>query len=117
MILLAVAVVGGIVVGLAVAGIHEVVAFLQTLLFTRPIDGEGLEGVPAWRLVAVPVVGTLVLGLLLVVLQRAKRLGVTDPVEANALKAAACRRARARRWSASRSSRSPSAARSASRRR
>lgn len=86
MILLAVAVVGGIVVGLAVAGIHEVVAFLQTLLFTRPIDGEGLEGVPVWRLVAVPVVGTLVLGLLLVVLQRAKRLGVTDPVEANALK-------------------------------
>ena len=82
---LAIAVVGGAAIGAAVTGVRTGVGQVQALLFGVDVNAFGSAAVTPWRVVLVPIVGGLVLGLLLVLAGRLGRLAITDPVEANAL--------------------------------
>ncbi|HSI40774.1 MAG TPA: chloride channel protein [Xanthobacteraceae bacterium] len=77
--------VGGAVIALLVAGVHDLVGVLQTGLFGVAVDTADGAGIPAWRRLAVPLLGALVLGLVLVWLERHRRLAIVDPLEANAM--------------------------------
>ncbi|MDI9819045.1 MULTISPECIES: chloride channel protein [unclassified Legionella] len=82
----ALAAIGGIVIGAAVAGIRVGVGFMQTLLFGVNINLYGSKGIILWRIMPVMLIGGLLLGSLLYFLGRTGRLAIVDPVEANALK-------------------------------
>lgn len=80
------ALLGG-VVGFGVGLLHHAVVVIQELAFALPPGthlGEPL-GLPAWRVVAVPALGGLLLGVLVAVVRRFRRSEIVDPVEANAL--------------------------------
>lgn len=83
-IVLLLAAIGGAVIAFLVAGVHDAVDGVQTLLFGTAIDGRAAAGIAPWRRLAVPVAGALVLGLVLVWLGRHNRLAIIDPLEANA---------------------------------
>lgn len=83
--MLALAAIGGAIIGAAVAAIRLSVGFMQTLLFGLDVNLQGSELVPSWRIMLVTLVGGVVLGSLLVLAGRFKRLAIVDPVEANAL--------------------------------
>lgn len=76
--------VGGAIIAVLVAGVHEFVNIVQTLLFGAAVDGANAAGIALWRRLVVPVAGSLALGLVLVWLGRHNRLAIIDPVEANA---------------------------------
>ncbi|WP_448206858.1 chloride channel protein [Azospirillum sp. sgz302134] len=74
-------------IGLAVALLHETVAWAQTVAFGLP-EGSSLATVveaDPWRAVLVPIVGGLVLGLLVKLVRRWRPSDIVDPIEANAL--------------------------------
>ncbi|KTC76925.1 chloride channel protein [Legionella brunensis] len=83
--MLALAAIGGLVIGTAVAGIRLGVGFLQTLFFGTDVNLYSPTEVAAWRIILVTLVGGLILGLLLKLAGRFHRLAIVDPVEANAL--------------------------------
>lgn len=85
LIVLAVALVGGSLVGAAVTGVRYGVGHAQALLFGVDVNLYGSATVVPWRVLLVPLLGGLVLGLLLMLAGRLGRLAITDPVEANAL--------------------------------
>jgi chloride channel protein, CIC family len=77
----------GALVGVLVAGLHSLVDELHRLAFN--IQGEhslsaGI-GIDPWRVLIVPAIGGLVLGLLTLILRRFRPNDIVDPVEANAL--------------------------------
>ncbi len=75
-------------VGLAVALLHAVVVWAQATAFALP-EGEQLGqaaiGEPWWRVLAVPILGGLALGLLVRLVRRWRPNDIVDPIEANAL--------------------------------
>ncbi len=77
--------VGGLAIAFMVDWVHALVSLLQTALFGAAIDSDGGDGIARWRLLVVPILGSLVLGGVLVFLDKRKLLAITDPVEANAL--------------------------------
>lgn len=76
---------GGAAIGTAVAGIRLGVGFLQTVLFGKDVNLYSAANVAPWRLMTVTLLGSLLLGLLLILAGRFNRLAIVDPVEANAL--------------------------------
>nr|WP_246499270.1 chloride channel protein [Azospirillum soli] len=75
-------------VGLAVALLHEVVVWAQATAFALPEGeqlGQAVVGDPWWRVLAIPVLGGLVLGLLVKLVRRWRPNDIVDPIEANAL--------------------------------
>ncbi|WP_029007160.1 chloride channel protein [Azospirillum halopraeferens] len=74
-------------VGAGVAMLHAAVAWAQRTAFHLPAGTHlGADAALAdWRVVAVPTVGGLALGLLLAGLKRWRPRDIVDPVEANAL--------------------------------
>ncbi|ASQ44814.1 chloride channel protein [Legionella clemsonensis] len=83
--MLALAAIGGLFIGTAVAGIRIGVGFLQILLFGANVNLYSPATVPSWRIMLVTVLGGIFLGWLLRLAGRFKRLAIVDPVEANAL--------------------------------
>lgn len=76
----------GIGAGLIVATMIAISRILHLLLFaTYSGDVSGAAYVDPLRIVAVPVIGGAIIGLLGVVLSRRRRTAIVDPVEANAL--------------------------------
>ncbi|STX41173.1 chloride channel protein [Legionella donaldsonii] len=75
---------GGAAIGTTVAGIRFCVGFIQTILFGTDVNLNAVSIAP-WRLMAIILPGSLLLGLLLVLAGRFNRLSIVDPVEANAL--------------------------------
>lgn len=85
-VLLLAAGIGG-VIGLAVALLHDVVAWAQAAVFGLP-DGLNLSQAVAgdpWRIALVPVAGGLLLGLLVKLVRLWRPNEIIDPIEANAL--------------------------------
>ncbi len=80
------ALLGG-VVGLGVGLLHHAVVVIQELAFALPPGGRLGETpvAPEWRVVAVPALGGLLLGVLVAVVRRVRPSEIVDPVEANAL--------------------------------
>ncbi|MBU6425980.1 MAG: chloride channel protein, partial [Rhodospirillales bacterium] len=73
--------------GAGVAAMNHVTHYLHHLLFKLPL-GQGLSSSPrvdTLRLLAVPVLGGVVLGLGALLVVRFRPKGIVDPVEANAL--------------------------------
>ncbi|KTD18086.1 chloride channel protein [Legionella jordanis] len=83
--ILALAAVGGLIIGTAVACIRVGVGLMQLLLFGKDVNLDSSAGVPAWRILLVTLLGALFLGFLLKLAAKFKRLAIIDPVEANAL--------------------------------
>ncbi|KTD07532.1 chloride channel protein [Legionella jamestowniensis] len=83
--ILALAAIGGLFIGTAVAGIRLGVGFMQTLFFGANVNLYSPATVPFWRIMLVTVLGGIFLGWLLRLAGRFKRLAIVDPVEANAL--------------------------------
>ncbi len=84
-LLLAAAVGAG--VGAAVALLHEAVALAQEIAFDLPPGtdlGDAIASDP-WRIVLVPAVGGLVIGILVKLVRRWRPNDIVDPIEANAL--------------------------------
>ena len=79
---------GGIV-GLAVALLHGAVLWVQALAFGLPegqlLGAAGVGGLDPWRVVLVPVLGGLMLGVLVKLVRRWRPCEIIDPIEANAL--------------------------------
>ncbi len=73
--------------GLLTVGLHELVGLLHTLGFALPhgIRLSGGIGVPVSRIVAVPLLGGLLLGILRLGLNRWRHREIVDPIEANAM--------------------------------
>ena len=78
----------GAAVGLIVALMHMAVSALQTLGFggqlSELLESGGIGIVP-WHLIAVPVLGGLLVGLLALAVRRVRPGDIVDPVEANAI--------------------------------
>lgn len=77
----------GSLVGLLTIGLHDIVLVLQSLNFGL-VFGAHLSAQTAvdhWRLLLVPAVGGLVLGLVTLALQKLRPTEIIDPIEANAL--------------------------------
>lgn len=77
----------GVVVGALVAGVHWLVDFLHQTGFRLAADhslSTGI-GVDPQRILIVPLIGGLVLGLSALVVRRFRSNDVVDPIEANAL--------------------------------
>lgn len=83
--ILALAAIGGVIIGLAVVGIRVGVGFMQTLFFGKDVNLYSSAGVSYWRILLVTVLGGIFLGWLLKIAGNFKRLAIVDPVEANAL--------------------------------
>lgn len=76
----------GIGAGLIVAAMIGASRALHLLLFaTYSGDVSGAAYVEPWRILTVPVIGGILIGLIGVVLSRRRRTAIVDPVEANAL--------------------------------
>ncbi len=77
----------GAMVGLMTVGMHELVSLLHLLGFALPHGGKLSSGigVPPGRILVVPVVGGLALGLFRLSLNRRWRGEIVDPIEANAI--------------------------------
>ena len=74
-------------VGAAVALLHEAVALAQEIAFDLPPGtnlGDAIASDP-WRIVLVPAVGGLVIGILVKLVRRWRPNDIVDPIEANAL--------------------------------
>lgn len=77
----------GVVVGALVAGLHWLIDLLQHIAFRLPAD-YGLSagiGIDPQRMLVVPLIGGLVLGLSALIVRRFRSNEVIDPIEANAL--------------------------------
>ncbi|STX28693.1 voltage-gated chloride channel protein (ClC-type) [Legionella beliardensis] len=83
--LFSLAALGGIAIGSAVSLIRTLVGFIQTILFGTNVNMHSAISTPWERILAVTTVGGLILGLLLVLSARYKRLSMVDPIEANAV--------------------------------
>jgi CIC family chloride channel protein len=78
---------GGAAVGVAVTGLHKGVEFLQRVSFNLPL-GHGLStgvDVDLLRILFVPLLGGLTLGLSALIIRHFGAREVVDPIEANAL--------------------------------
>lgn len=77
----------GAVVGLVVVLLHEGVSWLHVLGFGGKLDAflGGEDVIVPWRLMVVPPVGGLLLGLLTMAARRYRPGEIVDPVEANAI--------------------------------
>ena len=78
---------GGAAVGVAVTGLHKGVEFLQRVSFNLPL-GHGLStgvDVDLLRILFVPLLGGLTLGLGALIIRHFGAREVVDPIEANAL--------------------------------
>lgn len=85
--LIAVSVLVGAAVGLVTTGLRELVDLLHEIDFGL-IPGSHLSGqvqVDLWRLLVVPGLGGLILGVVTLVAQKLRPTEIIDPVEANAL--------------------------------
>jgi CIC family chloride channel protein len=78
--------IGGIAIGLMIAGIRLTVSFMQNIIFGTNINLQNVIYIASWRIVCVTVIGGMLLGLLLAVVTYFKCHIIVDPVEANALK-------------------------------
>ncbi|WP_083852283.1 chloride channel protein [Legionella tunisiensis] len=76
---------GGAAIGTAVAGIRLGIGLMQTMLFGADVNLYNAAHVAPWRLMTIILLGSLLLGLLLVLAGHFNRLAIVDPVEANAL--------------------------------
>lgn len=76
---------GGLFIGVMVAGIRLNVGWLQTLFFGADVNSHGGKGVASWRLLCVPLTGGCVLGFFLLMAEKGGKQSIVDPVEANAL--------------------------------
>ncbi len=77
----------GAAVGVVIDLVHEAVLFLHRICFDLPA-GSFLStgiGIPPWRIVIMPVLGGLLLGLFRHLTQRRLAHDIVDPIEANAL--------------------------------
>ncbi|WED43095.1 chloride channel protein [Legionella cardiaca] len=83
--MLSLAAIGGLFIGIAVAGIRVGVGLMQTVLFGTDVNAYSSATVAPWRVMLVTLLGGLFLGWLLVLAKRVGRLAIVDPVEANAL--------------------------------
>ncbi len=85
--LLALAAMVGVASGIGVVAINEASLFMHRELFAVPGSGRisGLEAIEPLRVVLVPTLGGLALGLLGTVISRRRRHRPVDPIEANAL--------------------------------
>ena len=77
----------GLVVGVAVAGLHHLLVAAQDWLFQLPSHGglETLSRIPLWPYALIPALGGVVLGVWAMLAQRIRPTDIVDPVEANAL--------------------------------
>ena len=78
----------GAFVGLLVVGMHTFVSALHTVGFGGQLGAlleAGGAAIVPWRLLAVPVVGGLLVGLLALAISRVRPGEIVDPVEANAI--------------------------------
>lgn len=77
----------GVVVGALVAGVHWLVDFLHQTGFRLAVDHSLSTGIAVdpQRILIVPLIGGLVLGLSALVVRRFRSNDVVDPIEANAL--------------------------------
>ena len=78
----------GAMVGLSVVIMHAAISALQFLGFSGKLSDlleSGGRGIVPWRLVVVPIVGGLLVGLFALAVRRARPGDIVDPVEANAI--------------------------------
>ena len=81
----------GALVGLATLGLVELIALVQTLGYGQGAESriaQAADALPAWRIVAVPTLGGLVVGLLVTRLPERRYHGIADVMEACALNGA-----------------------------
>ena len=85
--LLALAAIVGLASGIGVVTINEASLFMHRALFAVPGTGRisGLEAIDPLRVVLVPTLGGLALGLISLAISRRRRHRPVDPIEANAL--------------------------------
>jgi CIC family chloride channel protein len=77
----------GAAIGIGVVIIHQVSLWLHQMLFGLPhghLLSEGI-GLAWWRVLIVPVVGGLVVGVVTVIIRRVRPREIVDAIEANAL--------------------------------
>lgn len=77
----------GALVGAIAYAMHELVRFIHHLLFTVPIDSYLSDplAIPNWRILAMPVAGGLLVGVITWLVQKWRSHEVVDVIEANAL--------------------------------
>ena len=77
----------GIVIGIGVVIVRELMQFLHEIDFAMPSSRLLSEGVDlnAWRVLLVPCLGGLVVGLATLMIRRARPHDIVDAIEANAL--------------------------------
>jgi CIC family chloride channel protein len=83
----------GALIGAFTAGLHEFVDLAHRVIF-RIAGSHSLStgiGIDVGRVLWVPALGGLILGLGVIVMRRVRPTEVVDPIEANACTAGACR--------------------------